>query len=751
MALSRELKQIKKIYGEKFMHLCRELFPTILEKEGALLDILTSNFSTNSRTLHEDVAKIEFKNFIFSKFRDNIEEKDEKREDTPYELLDLAGYELFECTTEEEIQSFKKYYAEREKLCTFNGGRLKTHFVFFAVRKDVDKIKREDFTNPEREDEYGISVMSIQFSKNDNTSDPSIKCRYNHTISTNPTANNPDATHGNNLNNIIFGLKGSFARLLKERGFQLSDKNQDNLNLRNYVIASDGKYYKYNYEINGIYYCPRNIIIDNGEVIQLESEKEVLIDHFILNTEKKEINLYKRSNIITDSFIDDLTRIEKIEIVKNQKNQGYKTIKIKKQFSDTTIEIIIDQDNNIVQYHNEEITKLEDDFLKYNTRLSKLNLPNLKKAGKRFLFNNLNLKELDLPSLEEIGDYSVTCNKIISKLNLPNLKRIGDDFLMRNTSLEKLNLENATEIGHNFCAFNEIIKHINFPNLKKVGREFLSQNAKLTSLDLPNLIETGTGFLNRNSKINKVNLPNLEKVGSRFLCYNADLTKLSLPNLIEAKSAFLNNNQILDSIFLPKLKQVSESFLYHNLRLKEINLPNLEYEEGSFLEQNISLSSITAPMLKNVGARFLYNNNGIKKLNLPKLEYVSPNFMGKNTELEEAYFPKLRIITGGFLYSASKLRILDAPNIEKCLDKIRRIDFLNTNSKMKKQVESTMQRNENTPIRRLDVLESKDIANLDKDTELTTSEVENAKSFIEKIKDFINKKILHRNMDDKEV
>ena len=37
------------------------------------------------------------------------------------------------------------------------------------------------------------------------------------------------------------------ARLLKERGFQLSDKNQDNLNLRNYVIASDGKYYKYNY------------------------------------------------------------------------------------------------------------------------------------------------------------------------------------------------------------------------------------------------------------------------------------------------------------------------------------------------------------------------------------------------------------------------------------------------------------------------------------------------------------------------
>lgn len=35
-----ELKQIKKIYGEEMMHLCRSLFPTILEHEGVLLHIL---------------------------------------------------------------------------------------------------------------------------------------------------------------------------------------------------------------------------------------------------------------------------------------------------------------------------------------------------------------------------------------------------------------------------------------------------------------------------------------------------------------------------------------------------------------------------------------------------------------------------------------------------------------------------------------------------------------------------------------
>ena len=35
--MNQELKQIKKKYGERFMHLCRELFSTILEKEGRLL------------------------------------------------------------------------------------------------------------------------------------------------------------------------------------------------------------------------------------------------------------------------------------------------------------------------------------------------------------------------------------------------------------------------------------------------------------------------------------------------------------------------------------------------------------------------------------------------------------------------------------------------------------------------------------------------------------------------------------------
>ena len=40
-----DLKLIKKHYGECMMHLCRELFPTILEKEGLLFNLMSTHFN----------------------------------------------------------------------------------------------------------------------------------------------------------------------------------------------------------------------------------------------------------------------------------------------------------------------------------------------------------------------------------------------------------------------------------------------------------------------------------------------------------------------------------------------------------------------------------------------------------------------------------------------------------------------------------------------------------------------------------
>ena len=131
------------------MHLCRDLFPTLLETEGKLLEILTSTFGSNCSDLYEVIRKKEledtFKEFIYGKVDMESNEKTFVEKKTPYELLGEAGYDLFECTSEAEIQQYRQYYASGEELCTFNGGRLNRCYVFFAVKKNVEEIKRENY------------------------------------------------------------------------------------------------------------------------------------------------------------------------------------------------------------------------------------------------------------------------------------------------------------------------------------------------------------------------------------------------------------------------------------------------------------------------------------------------------------------------------------------------------------------------------------------------------------------------------
>ena len=581
MAEAKELNRIKKLYGEKFMHLCRRLFPTLLEREGLLIQILEENFSTNSRTLGEDITEEmeeDFKNYIFSKVdveKEEIEVIDKK---TPYELLEEAGYDLYECNSEEEIQNFKKYYKPGEELCTFNGGRLNRCVVFWTVKKDADKIIREDFERPKREDKYGTSVMSIQFSRGKNST-VSIKNRYNHTV------NNPDATYGNDLDRIAPGLTQSFAELLDERGMKLNSSNIENFEIPNYVVANDGKYYKYNMELNGIYYCPGNVIIEHGEVKQLESEKEVLMDYFILDKEKKTLRLYDSS--IQDSFLDSFENIEKIEMIKNpDKEKKTRLIKIKIKESDIPVVIEIDKDNNIVGYENQELKQVKHGFLQYNLKLSTLDLPQLAKVWDDFLCSNTKISELNLPQLKEVGDY----------------------FLYRNEGLGKISLPQLTKVGNYFLDFNSQLSQLNMPQLKEVGSEFLSRNKELSELNLPELTKVGHDFIKFNYKISQLNLPQLKAVGCSFLLRNLGLSKLNLPQLQEAEALFIAHNNGIIQVNLPQLTIASHGFLKHNRELKELNLQKLKEVGDYFLPNNEQLTELYLPKLAEMGDRFLIHN-----------------------------------------------------------------------------------------------------------------------------------------------
>ena len=380
-----DLVLIKKYYGEKMMHLCKSLFPTILETDGLLFRIMSSKFAY-SKLLYDDIIK-QNKMFEFQAYITSFAERDKNINESnldPFYLMDKAGYQLFECHTEDDVRKFKKYYRPDEELCSFYGNRTRDHYVFFAVKKNVDEIKRENFPVPNRQDEYGTSVISIQFTKG-KYNNLSIKNRYNDAVM------KADATFSNNLDNIIPGLTDSFQ---KKYGLNISFTDYE-FEMDNYFYAKDGKFYKYNYAINDVYYGCNNIIIDIDRINKYEKEKYVIADYFIIDLMNKKIMVYDQS--IKDCFTK-LPLIKKITITK--KIDG-KDILILTDHNHVFLKI--NKNNQIISYES-DIPIVEDNFLEHNNTLKFFFDDKLKKIGNNFLGVNRSIESLKLPNLEIVGD-----------------------------------------------------------------------------------------------------------------------------------------------------------------------------------------------------------------------------------------------------------------------------------------------------------------------------------------------------------
>ena len=546
--MNKDYDILKVNYGERFAKLCRNLFPTILENDGVLSDLMLSHFAS-SHFLYDDIINNDidgFRNYIYS--FTNIEIKRRKTNKSVKELMSDAGYEIYECHTEEDIQKFKKYYQSGEELCTFRGGRLDDCYVFFAVKKNVNEIRREDFKSPKRQDEYGTSVISIQFSRG-SINTLSIKNRYNHTVG------HPDATFSNNLENIIPGLTDAFER---EYHLNINQTESQDFELENYVLANDRRYYRYNYEINNIYYCSNNIIIDgNRNVIEYDHEKYLVMDYFIVDLKMKTISLYDES--LKDSFIDSFQNIEKIKV------EGVKENKIitvtEKDKEDVIIEI--NKYGQIIKLEDKNLVSVGDYFMSYSNYLQNLNLPNLESVGNWFLSGNISLKVLILPSLVVAGDWFLYSNESLKIINLPSLVSIGNCFLNNNNSLQNLNLPNLESVGHSFLYWNMSLRVVDFPSLVSVGDEFLYCNNSLRVLSLPSLESVGDSFFRFNKDLSEINAPNLERVGDFFLSNNLKLRELDLPNLKFVRDYFLCDNTMLERIYLPSLENFGDWFLVH--------------------------------------------------------------------------------------------------------------------------------------------------------------------------------------------
>lgn len=580
--MNEELKKIKKIYGEEMMHLCRSLFPSILEKEGLLLSILEYNLAP-THSFASDIINnhlyVEFKNWIYS-FIDarNHELELAKTEKTPFELMDEAGYTLYECKTEEDIQSFKKYYRPDECLCTIKrGGRLHVCDVFFAVKKNVDEIKREDFINPQREDEYGRSVISIQFDKGFNN-DVSIKNRYNHSV------NQPDCTFSNNLDNIIPGLTNSFE---KYYGYTIhkEKKESDFLTDRlNYVRDNDGKYYRFNCECDNKYFCENNIILYHGTVEDYyakRSERYLLVENYLIDRKDKDITLLRYKPILpnledidcSDAFIEsimDVGKIKKIDVFKiGDKKKIIFTFE-----NDEQVTIVINKSNSIVEYSNKYVKKIDPFFLDRNQTMEKIELPNVERIGARFMKVNETLSEINIPNVKNINKFFLYSNKKIKKLELPNVINIDSYFLCSNVILEDIYMPNVKNIEEYFLPYNRMLKKLDCPNLKEIGDRFLPVNDELTEINIPNVIEIGDIFLHGNKKLTVFSAPKVRKIGDHCLGLNEILEIIYAPKVETIGNFFCARCNNLREINLNNSKKIGSYFLNHNKDLQDILLSN---------------------------------------------------------------------------------------------------------------------------------------------------------------------------------
>ena len=593
--MNEDLKIIKKKYGENMMHLCRDLFSTLIDiKPGLLSQILLSKFNPSKHLYYditENLLENSFRSYIYSFVDENIFKKEIVANKTTSELMKESGYTLYECKSEEDIQLFKKYYYEGEELCTFKGNRLNKCYVFFAVKDNADKLNREDFTNPKREDEYGTSVISIQFTKDDSNV-LSIKNRYNHSVS------NPDATFSNDLDAIVPGLTKAF-----EKEYNLIQKfKQERFEIHGYVMASDGRHYKYNYEINNVYYCPNNIIIDNYTVYKLD-ERYFLLDYFLIDFKEKKVKLY--DEYIKDSFVEQFNNITNIEIYKNDN-----TKKIKIKINEKSIDLILDDKNRLIAVSDFNIKIIGDNYLAYNECLKYINMPNLEEIGQGFLYSNEDLEEV----------------------NMINLKKIKSNFLNSNIRLQELSLPFLKVIQDSFLSSNKILKKIAIPNVESIGNSFMYHNLNIEYLTLPNVLSVGNNFLRENNSLQYLFMPKVKVIGNSFLYNNEKLTMLNLDELEKVQDFFMALSKIKE-VSLKKLKYVGNFFMFSNNEIKSINLENLEVVGNGFLNSAFNLSDFYAPNLKIVGNDFLYYNYDISTLNLPLLESKGNNFIPFNKNI----------------------------------------------------------------------------------------------------------------------
>lgn len=606
---------IKKQNGERFAKAIRNY-------DSGIFDI--PNIDKIVRYAGRDAEPI--MNYLIS--LKNVKIKEKKEHQDPINLLDKAGYNAYVVHNLTEQNAISRYFEPSERLCTFKDeARFKRYHIINAVRKDVDKIRRCDFDNPMREDEYGTSVISIQILKSGGFI--SIKNRYNHTVS------NPDNTFNSCPDKIIEGLSDAIKNY-----FNVDFSAQKTALPEGYMLQNN-HIIKYNYEHNNIY-VGNGFYASDGNITEINKSSEILLDTVLFNLHTKEcrdVTQFFYKGVYSERIFKEVTKNKKISIRKNP-DKTY-------SFFADDVQIAVVSESKIIS----------------------LTLPGIKEINEVHNFG-FYIRSLNLPDTEVINDDFFTNNKCLSEFVAPKLKVIRNNCFENNKELRKLELPELIKIGINGFLCNEILSELYLPKLKVMRWNCFSNNVNLNRLDFPCLESMGMRCFYQNKNICELNAPNLLEMDDVCFWSNEKLSKIYLPKLVKMGVDCFYNNEKISELSLPKLKTMKTGCFYRNLDLKRLDLSSLEYLGRMSFYKNVDIYEFNAPNLQSMESDVLKNNIGLRSVNFPKLKVMYDRCFENNKNLLSLNLPDLKAVGQGcfknntFLYKEIYKHVDDSGKVK---------------------------------------------------------------------------------------
>lgn len=270
------------------------------------------------------------------------------------------------------------------------------------------------------------------------------------------------------------------------------------------VKDNTGTEFAYNCEIGNVYFCPNNVIIDNGNAIldyHINRDRYIIMDNYILDLYEKKFIKYKPqySTIyeeVRDSFYDTMQGIQHISIRENKDKSRVITFIL--PYGEA--EIKIDSQNRIIRYKNERLPEIGNNFMFYNNSLLEIKIPAVEVIGDNFLYTNNSLEKISLDSIERIGD-NFLCNNVILKSFIGyNAKYVGECFLFSNEKLSELNLYMAKNIGPSCMARNKDLLYVDISGAYGLGDYSFSSATRIRTLYTNGYIKIGEGCFAQDQK-----------------------------------------------------------------------------------------------------------------------------------------------------------------------------------------------------------------------------------------------------------